>query len=225
MIEPRRVYGGRYKPLGKTRKEALEQLPDYEIKLDGLARGTLNPKNLSDVKAVHLEIGSGTGEHLVHLAAQNPHDLFLCAEPFIAGTAYLVKQIIDQQIKNICTYPNDGMALLQALQTASINHAYVLFPDPWPKKRHAFRRFIQKESIEELARVIRSQGTLLLASDDEQMIDWMLMHTLPCKAFQWTNKSSAEWRTPPLGHSHSRYAAKALEAEKPLYYLSFARNI
>lgn len=223
MIEPRRVYGGRYKPLSTSRKTALTRLPDYEIKLDGMAHGALNPRSMMNAKTVHLEIGSGTGEHQVHLATQHPDELFLCAEPFVAGTAYLIKQIIEQQIENIRTYPDDGMALLQALQSASIDHAYILFPDPWPKNRHHVRRFIRDETLSELARVIRVEGTLLLASDNIPMVDWMLAHMLPRRDFRWINQSVAECRQPPAGHIHSRYAGKALEQGKPLYYLSFIR--
>lgn len=222
-IQPRRVYGRRHKPLGKTRKEALESLPNYEIQVANVAAGTFNPRSLQNAQSIHLEIGSGTGEHLVHLAAQHPDDLFLTAEPFIAGTANLIKQIVDHHISNIRTYPDDGMALLQALQSQSIDHAYVLFPDPWPKKRHAMRRFVQHATVDELARVIRRAGNLLLATDDLGMLDWMLSHMIARPDFKWINQDLAECASPLPGHIHSRYAKKAIECQKPLYYLSFRR--
>lgn len=222
-IQPRRVYGRRHKPLGKTRKEALSSLSDYEIRLNDIAHGTFDPRSIKKTKTVHLEIGSGTGEHLVHLAVQYPDDLFLTAEPFIAGTANLIKQVTDSDIKNIRTYPDDGMALLQALQPQSVDHAYVLFPDPWPKKRHAMRRFIQKATVDELARVIRPGGELLLATDDPGMLNWMLSHMMPRQDFNWINQSLADCAVPLPGHIHSRYAKKAIAEQKSLYYLLFMR--
>jgi tRNA (guanine-N7-)-methyltransferase len=165
---------------------------------------------------VHLEIGAGTGEHVAELAAANPADLFLAAEPYQAGVANLMRIIIAQNIPNIRIYPNDGLALLKALQTASIDHAYLLFPDPWPKTRHSDRRFLQAETLAEFTRVVRPGGSLLLASDDPGMQAWMHTHMASQTEFTRQNHAPHE----PI----TRYAAKGLAAGKTLQYLYFIRK-
>ncbi|HRJ12230.1 MAG TPA: tRNA (guanosine(46)-N7)-methyltransferase TrmB [Alphaproteobacteria bacterium] len=224
MIEPRRTYGRRVKRLRQERTAAVTAMGDYFFDLKNISAASLNPRQwMENAKATHLEIGFGTGEHLAHHAEQNQNDIFLAAEPYTAGAANLMKLMQDKNISNIRVYQNDGFALLQALQSNSIDHAYLLFPDPWPKNRHSERRFIQNFTLDEFVRVICTGGTLLLATDDIKMLDWMLMHILPHPQFQWVNETAREWRAPPTGHIHSRYAEKAMAQEKPLYYLSFTR--
>jgi len=218
MLAPRRVYGRRSKPLGVARKAALAKLPDIEIRLDGVLPGTLEPQSLFPNLAshtAHLEIGFGTGEHLAELAQQHPHHIFLGAEPYIAGVSSLLKTIQAKEIKNIRLYPADGLALLAALAAGSLDHAYLLFPDPWPKKRHHGRRFIQPETVREFARVIRPGGTLLLASDHRDLAAWMTDHMQSSTAFSRLENPPPTLRT--------RYAHKALAVGKALHYIQFIR--
>jgi tRNA (guanine-N7-)-methyltransferase len=222
-IEPRQVYGGRAKALGPVRVAAINRLPEFEIKLDGVMAGTLNPPFLfpfsleaEGKNRIHLEIGCGTGEHTAELAIANPDDLFLAAEPYQAGVANLMRIITTQNISNIRIYPNDGLALLKALKTASIDQAYLLFPDPWPKQRHHDRRFMQPETLTEFTRVVRPGGSLLLASDDSGMQAWMAAHMAACDDFTPQIPSPYQPQT--------RYAAKGLAAGKQPRYLYFIRK-
>lgn len=224
-IQPRRTYGRRSKPLRASRRAALELLNEIGILLNGIDAGTLAPEKLFSKimpSAVHLEIGFGTGEHVAAMAVAHPADIFLAAEPYMAGVATLIKNLQANNLLNIRVYPADGLALLMALTSNSVDHAYVLFPDPWPKKRHHERRFIQPETLDEFVRVLRPGGTLLLGSDDPGMVDWMLSHAVAHPAFSWTARCAADWQTPPTG-IYSRYAEKACAAGKPLYYLQFRR--
>ena len=215
VIEPRRVYGGRAKALGPVRLEAINRLPEFEIKLDGITAGALDPRALMQAKRMHLEIGCGTGEHTVELAAANPNNLFLAAEPYQAGVANLMRMIMAKNIPNIRIYPNDGLALLRALAPASIDHAYLLFPDPWPKKRHHDRRFMQTETLTEFARVVRAGGSLLLASDHAGMQNWMRAHMAQNHEFLQQTHAPHQPQT--------RYATKGLAAGKQPEYLYFLR--
>ncbi len=219
LVEPRRVYGRRYKPLGTTRQAAMQKLPEVAINLDNVITGSIDPINLFPDHArqsIHVEIGFGTGEHLAALSAAYPDHVFLGAETYHAGVSYLLKRMQADNLSNIRIYPDDGLALLQALKTASIDHAYLLFPDPWPKTHHHKRRFVQTETLTEFARVLCSGGTLLLASDDAPLVAWMKRHMAECPDF-----------APAPNYAHrpqTRYAAKALAAGKPLSYLPFMRR-
>ncbi len=218
-IQPRRVYGRRYKPLGTFRTAALQKLPEVAVDLGAATAGDTAPETLFSIsvsKTVHLEIGFGTGEHLAALASAHPDHLFLGAETYVAGISYLLKMIQEQNLSNIRIYPDDGLALLQALKTASVDHAYLLFPDPWPKLHHHKRRFIQDETLAEFARVIRPGGTLLLASDDAPLVAWMRRHT----------HNNADFTAAPdyMYRPQTPYAIKALAAGKNLFYLPFLRR-
>ncbi len=220
-IQPRRTYGRRSKPLGVVRKAAIQKLPDYEIKLEGVKPASITREKLCSsltpsAKRLHLEIGFGTGEHPAAMAAANPGDLFLAAEPYVAGLANLMRMITEQNITNLRLYPYDGLAVLRALAPATLDCAYLLFPDPWPKNRHHDRRFIQTETVAEFARVIRPGGSLLLASDDPPLAAWMLKYASACPDFTRQSPSPYEPKT--------RYAAKAIAAGRTPQYLYFIRK-
>ncbi|HAX92088.1 MAG TPA: tRNA (guanosine(46)-N7)-methyltransferase TrmB, partial [Rhodospirillaceae bacterium] len=124
-------------------------------------------------EAVRLEIGFGGGEHLVAQAASNPTIGFMGCEPFVNGVAKLLTQIDEQELKNVRIYPNDARHLLNALPDGSLDAVFVLYADPWPKKRHAERRFIGKENLDSLARVLKTGGQLRLATDVAGLAQWM----------------------------------------------------
>jgi len=93
-------------------------------------------------KPVWLEIGFGSGEHLVHQAAANPDVEFIGCEPYINGVATLLGKIRVAGVRNIAVHPGDARDLFDVLPEASIERAFLLYPDPWPKKRHHKRRFV-----------------------------------------------------------------------------------
>ena len=115
---------------------------------------------------LYLEIGFGGGEHLAGLAATMPNCDFIGAEPFINGVASLLRHIDDRQLGNIRIWPDDVRLILPVISKACLAGAFIMFPDPWPKRRHADRRILQRPIVEQLAMMIRPGGRLVLASDD-----------------------------------------------------------
>ena len=103
----------------------------------------------------YLEIGFGGGEHLAGLAAAMPDCDFIGAEPFINGVASLLRHIDEQQLGNIRIWPDDVRLILPKIETASLAGAFIMFPDPWPKRRHAGRRILQPAFLDQLATIIR----------------------------------------------------------------------
>lgn len=178
-VKPKRLFGRRKgRPLRTGQTALMEDLlPRVAITIP--ASGGLNPFALFDdvPEAVRLEIGFGGGEHLAAQAASNPSIGFLGCEPFVNGVAKLLTQIDAQDLKNVRVYPNDARDLLDALPDASLDMCFVLFADPWPKTRHAERRFIGRENLERLARVIKQGGQLRLATDVVALAQWMREQT------------------------------------------------
>jgi len=171
-----------------------------------------------------LEVGFGGGEHLAGQAARHPDIGFIGAEPFINGVASLLQHITAQDLSNIRVVPDDARPLLDALPDACLARCFVLFPDPWPKARHAFRRFIGPDNLPRLARVLKDGAELCLATDDRQLARWMLEYTWRHPDFHWLADRAADWRTPPADWIETRYEQKARAQGRPALYFRFRRK-
>ena len=175
MSQPEpRLYGRRKgRPL-RVRKSALVQtlLPQVAISLS--MERPVDPCTLftSRPSTCWLEIGFGGGEHLAAQAARHPHIGMLGCEPFLNGIAGLLDQIDRAQVDNVRIFPSDARLFVQNLLPQSLARTYVLFADPWPKKRHASRRFIQSETLGLLAQAMAIDAELLLATDDPVLQEW-----------------------------------------------------
>jgi len=192
-----------------------ELLPKIHIALP--EKDALNPHNLfaPNPREIQLEIGFGGGEHLAAQAKLYPSIGFLGAEPFVNGVASLLTHIDQHKLVNIRIFPDDARPLLDALPDASIARCFILFADPWPKARHAERRFIGPENLPRLARVLRPGGELHLATDDAKLALWMREHLEGSTAFIPHLKPSTQ---PPAGWISTRYEQKAIKSgRKPLY--------
>jgi tRNA (guanine-N7-)-methyltransferase len=154
---PRTIYSRRRgKPLRVGRREVLERLlPRLQLIPADHQDGTLDPRGLfkTDIRSVWLEIGFGAGEHLAAMAQAHPDIGFIGCEPFINGVARLLSVIDEQGLDNIRIVTDDAGLLLDCLAAGSIERAFLLFPDPWPKRRHNKRRFVCAKNIAALAQI------------------------------------------------------------------------
>jgi tRNA (guanine-N7-)-methyltransferase len=221
----RTFYGRRQgRPLRAHRQHLLETLlPRLAIDLPSPG-ATLDPAGLfaEPIRDVWLEIGFGNGEHLIAQAEAHPDVGLIGCEPYLNGMAALLAVVEAKRLESrVRVYGDDALAVLRALPDASLGRAFLLFPDPWPKARHHRRRFIQPDSVAELARTLRPGGELRVASDDAPLIDWMLRHIRAHPAFAWTAQGPADWRVRPADWPATRYEAKRLHG--PPAYLAFRR--
>jgi tRNA (guanine-N7-)-methyltransferase len=226
--EPQRrrvLYGRRQGPkLRPARRRLLEErLPALGF--------TLEPDHALDPmaffpepkRAIWLEIGFGGGEHLAAQATAHPEVGILGVEPFLNGVARLIDAVDAGGLRNVRILMDDARLLLKALPDAALERAFVLFPDPWPKARHHKRRIVNPETIADLARVIRANGELRLASDDPGYARWMLATMLAEPRFAWLAERAADWRERPADWPPTRYEAKALTAGRRPVFLRFRR--
>jgi len=237
-----RFYGRRKgKKLKPSREVLLESfLP--KVRLPDLTDGQ-NVKPAScfplPVQSVWLEIGFGGGEHLAEQSRRYPQIGFIGAEVFLNGVTSLLTHLtgmerrgdIDENIglaegrvDNVRVYDEDVRDILPRFQAGSFERIYVLFPDPWPKRRHADRRFIGPRNLPVLARLLKSGGELRVASDDMNYIRWSLEHLMKSPDFEWTAQSADDWRKPPADWVNTRYEMKALAKGKKPVYLIFKRK-
>ncbi len=173
---------------------------------------------------VSLEIGFGGGEHLVAAAAADPASGFIGVEPYLNGMASAVAAIDDADLTNIRLFDGEASRLLDWLPPASLDAVDLLYPDPWPKKRHWKRRFVAPDNLDRLARVLKPGGLFRFASDIPSYVEWTLGHTVGHPAFAWTAARADDWRLPFPGWPGTRYEAKAVAAGRIPTYLVFARR-
>lgn len=223
----RNLYGRRRgHPLRARRRDLLARhLPALEINL-APDNGVIDPTTLFDgrVDEIWLEIGFGAGEHLMTQAVAYPNHGMIGCEPFINGVARLIAGCHDHQLTNVRVFVDDARLLLDALPTACLSRVFVLFPDPWPKRRHHKRRFISESGVAELARVLDDGGALRVATDHEEFCRWTLLYILSNGAFTWTARRSNDWRERGEGAPATRYERKAIAAGRRPIYLSFVRR-
>jgi tRNA (guanine-N7-)-methyltransferase len=198
-------------------------LPQLQIELQAAAG--LDPHALFDggMREIWLEIGFGAGEHLAAQALAHPDVGFIGAEPYLTGAARLLSYIDEYALKNVRILTDDAGLLLQALPSQSIARAFLLFPDPWPKKRHHKRRFVNPANINEMARVLSDDGLWRMATDDMSYCRWMLAHMTTAPSFSWTAIRADDWRRRPKDWPATRYEAKAIAQGRRPAYLSFSR--
>jgi len=186
-------------------------------------RTGLEMSAIFDGKPVWLEIGFGGGEHLVHQATQNPDVGIIGCEPFINGVAMLLGKIRDADARNIRVYPGDARHLFDVVPEGSIDRAFLLYPDPWPKKRHHRRRFVTAEHLEPLARVLKKDAIFRVATDIPDYVRQTLQE-VPKAGFEWLAEGPEDWRTPWGDWISTRYEQKALREGRTPHYLTFRRS-
>jgi len=227
---PWRNFYGRFK--GKTLRPSQEAYLDED--LDALSPGAVdwedNPERSPlDLGTrfggapVWLEIGFGGGEHLVHQAAENPQAAIIGCEPFINGVAMLLGKIRRAGVENVKVYPGDVRNLFDVLPEASIDKAFLLYPDPWPKARHHRRRFVTPEHLEPLARVLKPGAEFRVATDIPDYVRQTMIE-VPKAGFEWLAEGPADWREPWGDWISTRYEQKALREGRVPHYMTFRKR-
>ena len=166
-----------------------------------------------------LEIGFGGGEHLAAQAEARPDIAMIGCEPFENGVASLLGHIEDRGLKNIRIHDDDARQLVEVLPEASVSRAFLLFPDPWPKSRHARRRFVSPENLSDLARVLKDGAEFRVATDHVGYCRWALSQLLKHPDFDWQAEQPVDWQQRPTDWPPTRYEQKAIDqGRKPVYF-------
>jgi tRNA (guanine-N7-)-methyltransferase len=222
---PRRLYGrSKGKTLRRRQKELLAEL------LPKLACDLATP--IASVDALFaekksetwLEIGFGGGERLAESAQQQPDVGFIGCEPFVNGMAKLLAKIDEAKLANVRLHLGDAIDVIRWLPAASLDRVFLLYPDPWPKRRHRKRRFVSPENLSELARVMKRGAELRLATDIDDYAGWTLARIRERDDFTWAAQSASDWLSPWEGWAATKYESKAMAAGRKPVYLTFVRT-
>jgi tRNA (guanine-N7-)-methyltransferase len=182
--------------------------------------GTLFPSPVDDIQ---LEIGFGGGEYLIAQAQERPHTGFIGVEPFVNGMAKALAAIESGKLQNIRLHFDDAVNLIAWLPQSSLARIDLIHPDPWPKRRHWKRRFVQDAMVSRLARTLRPQGELRFVSDIADYAAWTLQRLLRSADFEWTAQGADDWRKPWPGFINTRYHAKAAREQRASCFLVFRK--
>ena len=225
----RNFYGRRH---GKTMNDVLHAYLAED--LSALSPGPVSweenpdraPLDISaryGTKPIWLEVGFGSGEHLAHQAKRNPEVEFIGCEPFINGVATLLGKLRHEGLTNVAVHPDDVRDLFDVLPDQSIDRAFLLYPDPWPKARHHRRRFVTKDHLEPLARVMKPGAIFRVATD---IPDYVRQTTeeVPRFGFEWLAERPSDRREPWDDWHSTRYEQKALREGRVPHYLTFRRT-
>jgi tRNA (guanine-N7-)-methyltransferase len=223
---PLRSYGRRKaKPLSARKTRLIgELLPMLRLDLKKAPPSPLTALFSAPVKEVWLEIGFGSGEHLLWQAERHDAIGFIGCEPFINGMGSLLGAVEDRGIRTIRVHDGDARAVLAWLPDRSIGRLFLLFPDPWPKRRQQKRRLFTGETVGEFARVLTPGGELRFASDSGDYAAQALLFMNKSGAFVWRAERPGDWRARPSDWPETRYERKALSEGRKCAYLSFERT-
>lgn len=226
---PWRNFYGRFKGHGLRASQEEYLAEDLEKLSPGPVDWDVNPdrkqidlKPLFGNKPVWLEIGFGGGEHLVHQGVQNPDVGIIGCEPYINGVAMLLGKIRESGAQNIAVYPGDVRNMFDILPDASLDRAFLLYPDPWPKKRHHRRRFVTPEHLEPLSKALKKSAIFRVATDIPDYVRQTL-EQVPRHGFEWLAEGPQDWRTPWNDWISTRYEQKALREDRVPHYLTFRK--
>ncbi|MBL0848832.1 MAG: tRNA (guanosine(46)-N7)-methyltransferase TrmB [Candidatus Liberibacter ctenarytainae] len=227
-----RKYGPSEVFYGRRRSRSLSEyhthlikdhLPVWEIDCISPPPVPLNTLFPLPVNQVRMEIGFGRGEHLLRRATEMPNTGFIGIEPFINSMAQCIRGLEELKLFNVRLYHNNAIYLLDWLPNNCIDVIYLLYPDPWTKKKHLKRRFISPINLERFSRILKKDGMLYFVSDIDSYVNWTLFNFCNHCDFQWIAEESADWLTPFHDWIPTYYERKAQSAGRTATYLTFKR--
>lgn len=227
---PWRNFHGRRKgrPLGGGQIDRLEERlralePPGISWEENPERRPLDPARLWKGRELWLEIGFGSGEHMLAMARREPHVQMIGADLYLNGVARLLAAIEAAGVSNVSVTGRDARDLMDVLPEASVARIFLLYPDPWPKRRHRKRRFINRPQLDQLARIMRPGAELRIATDIPAYVRHVLEIMAGDPRFAWTAETASDWRKPWEHWPGTRYEAKALREGRVPCYLIFRR--
>lgn len=199
----------RGKGLSDKKKLILEKiLPRYlftDEKIDTLQ---------TDNKLI-MEVGFGMGDHLVQQMKVNPNATFLGAEVYVNGVAQFLELGIDSGIicaaenknNNLFLWPDDVDLLFDMIPQNSLDIIYILFPDPWPKKKHNKKRLVNNQRLNTIKDKLKSKGQIIFATDIDDYFDSVYELIDQDNDLEFLDE---DFTTPHAGYILTKYNKKAI---------------
>jgi len=223
----RRLYGRRQGHKLRQGQAALTErlLPEISVPESGpLDAAALFGDADGHARPLELEIGFGRGEHMAWQAAQRPDHGFIGCEPFLDGVVGALMKIDELGLANIRIHMGDAIDVLERLPDASLERAWLLHPDPWPKARHAKRRFMNAGPIGLIACKLKPGGEFRFGTDHPVYVRWAMMVMGQSPDFEWLGERPTDFLVRPADWPETRYEAKARAKGHEVWYFRYRRR-
>jgi len=219
----RRLYGRRQGH--KLRRGQAELVDTLLPEITVPKCGTLDAERLFGApRPLELEIGFGKGEHMAWQASQRPAHGFIGCEPFLDGVVGALLKIDELGLANIRLHMGDAIEVLERLPDAVLDRAWLLHPDPWPKARHAKRRFMNDGPIGLIARKLKPGGEFRFGTDHPVYVRWAMMVMGRSPDFEWLGERPSDFLVRPADWPETRYEAKARAKGHEVWYFRYRRR-
>ncbi|MDM8009386.1 MAG: tRNA (guanine(46)-N(7))-methyltransferase TrmB [Parasphingorhabdus sp.] len=175
-------------------------------------------------RPMHFEIGFGAGEHLASRADMLPDHGFIGCEPYLNGVVGALQHVRDQHLGNVRLHMGNALDVLERIPDGSLSFVYLLHPDPWPKARHAKRRFMNHGPVDLIAAKLKPGGEFRFGTDHPVYLEWAMMIMSQRDEFEWLCQSPKDWMVRPGGWPETRYEAKARRQGHDVWYFRYRRK-
>tara|TARA_E500000075_G_scaffold95226_1_gene86732 strand:- start:2307 stop:2981 length:675 start_codon:yes stop_codon:yes gene_type:complete len=199
----------------KNQQIYKEIFPKYKLDINSI--------NFNQYNDIELEVGFGYGEHLIWQALNHPNKLFLGAEPFRSGVINTIREIERHKLNNIRIHDDNVIDIIENLPNEILSSIFILFPDPWPKKRHHKRRFISQNNLEKIHHVLKNRGRLVLATDHKDYLHSILLNVNINDQFEWLCENTDHFYSKPYEFPKTKYERKAIKNGRRPVYLTFEK--
>jgi len=206
-----RTYTPRYRLSSLTKERLVTLLPDAEVTALPVDRAAA----FGRMAPLVVEIGSGHGAAAIGYAAAHPEHDVLAAEVHLPGVVRMLAAAQARDVTNLRVWAGDALALLErGFEPGTLAAIHLLFPDPWPKPKHAKRRFVQQRNLTMLHTLLAPGGRLLIATDHPVYRAWVRAQLAQFPGFAVAEVPRPEWK------DLDGFEGKALAAGRPSTYFS-----
>ncbi len=219
----RQLYGRRQgHALRDGQVELVEKLlPQISVPTEGPVS---SPVLFGDDRPLHFEIGFGAGEHMAARADMLPDHGFIGCEPYLNGVVGALQHVREQVLPNIRLYMGNALDVLERIPDDTLSFVYLLHPDPWPKARHAKRRFMNHGPVDLIAAKLKPSGEFRFGTDHPVYLEWAMMIMNQRNEFSWLCDGPESWTNRPGGWPETRYEAKARRQGHEVWYFRYQRK-
>ena len=176
---------------------------------------------IDPLKCNIIDIGAGYGESTLAISKTDKNKQVIACEKFIDGINKIAEKNFLNSLDNISIFHGNVHQLIdEYCPHNSISEIWILFPDPWPKKRHFKRRLINVDFLNKIRDFLKKNATIHIASDSKSYISDILHTIYEVKTkYKWVNQNKNDWDYLNLSLPQTKYFQKALKnGLNPIYF-------